>query len=398
MNTVYDVAVVGNGMIGSAAARYLSAAGLTVAAIGPGEPAERVTHSGVFASHYDQGRITRIIDPDPVWGLLAKRSIAEYQALEEQSGITFHGKVGCLRISPDAAAAGDTLHQAEAVGRDLDAAYTVENTDEGLLEIFPFLHVPAGATALWERGGAGYVNPRQLVQAQLTAAAQNGVTVIAETVTDIAKQATDVTLTTDYNRQVQAQRILISAGAYSSWLLERPLVYQRKAVTVVLAELALAEAERLRALPSIIYRLDNHPVLSSIYSLPPIRYPDGKVYLKIGGPLKVPELVHTPDEIRDWFQGQGNPVEAKALEEVLFAMLPGLAVESIHSSPCVVTYTAHEQAYIGQIDDQVYLATGGCGSSAKSSNEIGRVGALLVEHQGEWHYDVSAENFRICYE
>jgi sarcosine oxidase len=398
MTKRYDVAVIGNGMIGAAASRYLSGAGLTVAAIGPGEPEEWRTHSGVFASHYDQGRITRIIDPDPLWGLLGKRSLLAYDALEEQSGIRFHGAAGCLRVSPDTTAENDTLLAAEAVGRAHHAVYTVEHTDEGLNEIFPFLHFPDGATALWERGGAGYVNPRQLVQAQLTAATQQGATIIRETVTALTPVHGAVTITTDGGQAIEAGNVLVSAGAYSSWLLPRPLDYQRKAVTVILAELAPAEAERLRALPSIIYRLNNHPVLASIYALPPLLYPDGKHYLKIGGTLHTPNLVTSPAALQTWFHGDGDPLEAAALREVLFTMIPNLAARSVHSRPCVVTYTAHGYPYIAQVAEQLYVATGGCGAAAKSSNEIGRIGALLVEQEGAWHYDLPAEFFQLCYE
>lgn len=398
MNTIYDVAVIGNGLIGAAASRYLSVAGLQVAAIGPGEPLQWKSHQGVFASHYDQGRITRIIDPDPIWGILGKRSLAAYASLEEESGIPFHGAAGCLRVSPDPSAANDTLHQAERVGQEANAIYTVEHTDEGLNEIFPFLHFPAGATALWERGGAGYVNPRQLVEAQLRVAVQRGATLIRETVTAISRKAQAVVMTTDQGQEIAAKSLLISAGAYSSWLLPQPLVYQRKAVTVLLVELSPTEAERLRALPSIIYRLQGDPILASIYSLPPIRYPDGKIYLKIGGTLHTPNLLTTAAAIGEWFHGDGNVVEADALREVLFALLPNLQARSVQSRPCVVTYTAHGYPYIGQAAEGIYVATGGCGAAAKSSNEIGRMGALLVEHQGAWHSDLPAAHFQICYE
>ena len=97
MPTTIDIAVIGNGLIGSAASRYLSAAGLNVAAIGPDEPANWKTHTGVFASHYDQGRITRVVDTSPTWATLAKRSIDQYPIIEEASGIRFHHPVGCLR-------------------------------------------------------------------------------------------------------------------------------------------------------------------------------------------------------------------------------------------------------------------------------------------------------------
>lgn len=390
--TPLDVAVIGNGMIGAAATRYLSAAGLRVAGIGPGEPAHWQSHQGVFASHYDQGRITRIIDPDPIWGVLGKRSIEAYREIEAGSGVKFHYNATCLRVSPEPSAPGDTFWQAEQVGRDLDAAFTVEREGEGLNEIFPFLRFPAGSLALWERGGAGYVNPRQLVQAQLTIARRQDAVIISETVTAFKTTAAGVAITTETGQTIHAQKVLIAAGAYSGWLLGRPLDLRRKAVTVLLAELSPAEAARLRAVPSIIYRLDQHPVLASIYALPPLIYPDGKTYLKIGGTLRTPRYLQSAAETRDWFHSDGNPVEAEALREALFAMIPDLTAMTLQTKPCVVTYTAHERPYVDQIDDRIFIAAGGCGSAAKSSNEIGRMGALLVE-QGQWAYDLPGENF-----
>jgi sarcosine oxidase len=102
--------------------------------------------------------------------------------------------------------------------------------------------------------------------------------------------------------------------------------------------------------------------------------------------------LQSADETRDWFHTDGNPVEAEALREVLFAMIPNLTATTLQTKPCVVTYTAHDRPYVDQIDDRLFIAAGGCGSAAKSSNEIGRMGALLVE-QGQWSYDLPAEHF-----
>lgn len=398
MSEIFDVAVIGNGMIGAAASRYLSAAGLQVAAVGPSEPANWKTHEGAFASHYDEGRITRIIDPNGIWGLLAKRSIAAYAGLEAQSGIAFHGAAGCLRVSPDIEAEDDTLLRAESVGRKHDAVFTHERVGEGLEEIFSFLAFPMGATALWERGGAGYVNPRQLVRAQLTAAAQQGATMVNAAVTGLTKGAGEVLLTTSSGATVRTHRVLIAAGAYSGWLLPRPLDLRRKAVTVLLAELGPAEAQRLRAMPSIIYRLLDNPILQSIYSLPPLPYPDGKIYLKIGGTLREPVYAHSAAALQEWFHGDGNPVERDALQAVLWAMVPGLQAAAVHSRPCVVTYTAHDYPYVDQVEEQIFVAAGGCGAAAKSSDEIGRMAALLVENQGAWRYDLPASLFSAVYQ
>lgn len=389
MTPTYDVAVIGNGLIGAAASRYLSAAGLKVAAIGPGEPDDWQKHEGVFASHYDQGRITRIIDPDPVWAHLAARSLAAYGEIEQKSGVTFHHRSGGLRISPDPTAAGDTLNQAEQIGREYGAVYA-RLFDHELKARFPFLTITPGSVGLWEQGEAGYINPRALVQAQLTIAARHGATIVSETVTTLIRRNGQVEVRTDAGQQIAAHKVLIAAGGYTNHLLQRPLDLRPKAVTALLAQLDAAEVQRLAAMTTLIWRLAEHPVLTSIYAAPPTRYPDGTFALKMGGTRKQPRYLQAPLEFRDWFHSAGDPTESAALREVLLALLPGLRVESFVSKPCVVTYTAHDRPYVDCLEDGwLYVAAGGCGSAAKSSNEIGHMAALLVE-TGRWGYELPA--------
>ncbi|MGQ3279718.1 MAG: FAD-dependent oxidoreductase, partial [Shinella sp.] len=96
MDRHFDFVVVGRGMMGAAAARHLTKTGASVALVGRGEPADWKSHDGVFSSHYDSGRITRTIDQNPDWALLANRSIARYRDIEAESGIAFYGETGCL--------------------------------------------------------------------------------------------------------------------------------------------------------------------------------------------------------------------------------------------------------------------------------------------------------------
>ncbi|NEP20023.1 MAG: FAD-binding oxidoreductase, partial [Leptolyngbya sp. SIO4C1] len=98
----YDYIVLGRGLIGAAAARHLSKAGYLTALVGPDEPQDRQQHQGVFASHYDEGRITRILDPHLHWAQLAQRSIACYRSLEAQTSITFYQEVGHLAVGQPA--------------------------------------------------------------------------------------------------------------------------------------------------------------------------------------------------------------------------------------------------------------------------------------------------------
>jgi sarcosine oxidase len=392
MDAIYDVVVVGNGMFGAAATRHLSARGLRVVAVGPDEPADPKNHDGVFSSHYDQARITRVIDADPVWAQLALRSIAVYPELETQSGIAFHHRAGGVWIYPQIPAAQARRQAADAVGRALGAEFQ-RLTDKEVMARFPFLQVPPGAIALWERGPAGYIDPRSMVRAQLAVAGKQGATVLRQTVTGYTRRNDVFEVTTDGGTRVQAAKLLIAAGAYTNHVLARPLAMQFKARTVLLAEIDETEARRLRALTSTILWLADDPVLDSVYSTPAVRYPDGKLCIKIGGSRHTPYLLDTPREFRQWFQGAGDAEELAALRRLLLALLPGLRVTSYGARTCVVAYTAHNRPYIDRLEvDQGFVVAGGCGAGAKSCDEIGRIAARLVE-AGAWSYDLPAETF-----
>src|SRR5690349_5492636 len=94
--STFRAVVIGKGLVGSAAARHLARQTDGVALIGPDEPSERATHQDVFGSHYDEGRIYRVLDADPIWAHLAERSIARYDEISGESGIAFHDEVGML--------------------------------------------------------------------------------------------------------------------------------------------------------------------------------------------------------------------------------------------------------------------------------------------------------------
>ncbi len=373
-----------------------------MAAVGPAEPLDWQRHDGVFASHYDEARITRIVDPDPVWSTLAARSIAAYGEIEARSGIPFHQRAGCLRVSPLLGQPGDTLQQSAHYGLDNGAEYESLSPD-GLRQRFPYLSFHPESHAYWETGGAGYVNPRALVAAQLQMATSSGAELVQETAVKLEGEGSGVLITTGRGTQVFAERVLLATGAFTNFLLAQPLDLHPRIVSVLLAELDAAEQDRLRGMPSIIYRLDDDPVLFSIYSLPPVRYPDGKTYFKIGGQLLAPEHLYGREELIDWFHGEGGMAEVEALDRVLRELIPGLQAQSYHSRPCVVTHTAHDRPYIDALDmefagggptaGRLFVATGGCGGAAKSSVEIGRLAAKLA-HAGAWDDDLPAEWFR----
>lgn len=393
-----DIAVIGLGMIGSAALRYLSMpdSGIQALGIGPAEPSEWTSHQGAFASHYDRTRITRITDPDPIWAVLAQRSIAAYPEIARAGGIEFHEPVGHLRVGLNVETADHPLNRAEAIGQELGAP--LERLDATRLgERFPYLNIPARAQGLYERGGAGVVNPRALVAAQLAAAQAHGATILRAEVTGMARCAGGFNLTISTGQIIRTRKVLFCAHGYTGLLLESMLGYglrlENRAHTTVIAEIQQTDAARLAGMPSLIWQLAGHPVLPSVYTTPPAIYPDGNWYLKIGGPLHQPLILRTTDEIRTWFQGEGNPLEIAALRETLCDLVPGLRALRWVTRPCMVSYTAHNYPYIDQLIDDIYVCAGGCGAAAKSSDAIGRLGASLAVH-GAWRDELPAATFR----
>ncbi len=381
---MFDVLVIGKGLMGSAAARYLQAFGANTAVLGPDEPQNPQTHDGVFASHYDQGRITRRLSKDMTWATLADRSIAQYRALESRSGIHFYEPTGGLYVGPD-----DGSHaywqNAAAIGQRFGVAYDSLFPDE-LAARLPTLHFPPEFAGILEHAPAGYINPRSLIAAQLADFTQQGGTVLRETAVTVTRHPNYVAVHTKEGNRYEARKLLIAAGGFSNCfgLLERPLPLRLKTETIILAEVDEAEAERLSHMPTVIYAVDS-PDLNGIYLLPPILYPDGRFYLKMGCDTRLDQtLPHDVEAIRRWFMSGSSDAMLPAMRAALTHIIPGLQAKSWATKRCLITYTPHGKPFIdAMVPGQVYVATGGNGSSAKSSDAIGQLGASLTWHE-EW--------------
>jgi len=391
-----DYLVIGKGLIGSAAARYLGITGKNVVLIGPDEPDDWNAHSGAFSSHYDQSRIIRIHDPDPVWGVLALRSIAQYQTLENESGIPFYIATCGLRVGRDSTHWTGSRPKTDAAYAHVVSEFEAHD-EQGLRNTFPYLRFPDGFSGFTERKSAGYINPRALLRAQVRLAEIAGVDIVSAQVDTVEKKTGGIEIKTTDDQIYMARRVLIAAGAYSNTLLTRQLDLIPKKRTVVLAKLTVEEVARLREMPTIIYQRPFDPSLTSVYILPPVQYPDGNFYIKIGGDNEPANEAHTADALQAWFRSGGSVADAAALKTALLSVIPRLSATSFHQRPCVVTYTSTKRPFIDQVDDGLYVATGGCGSAAKSSNEIGRLAAELV-HNGEWEEkELGAGTFHACW-
>jgi len=379
MTARFKYIVIGRGMMGAAAARYLSKWTNGVALIGPGEPADHQRHEGVFASHYDEARITRTIDPDPVWARLANRSIARYGEIAAESGIDFYSESGCLIVGPKRAGGPSYVGNVLAAADRLEVA-TETLTDADLANRFPFFCFPGESEGVWEPRNAGHINPRRLVKAQALLAERQGTAIIAETVFSVRQEGDAVAVTTVEGNSYSAEKVLVAAGGFSinENLLPRRLDLKVYARTVAFFEVDEAAMDIFGKVPSLIWKWNQAE--DGIYLLPPVRYPDGRIYLKIGGDPDDLLLPSEPD-IRAWFRSGGRESTRAYLTEVMARLMPSLDLSRDSMAACVTSFTPTDYPAIAMTEaSSIGILSGGCGAAAKSSDEIGRLGAELIFH------------------
>ncbi|QBF31448.1 N-methyl-l-tryptophan oxidase [Thalassococcus sp. S3] len=371
-----DVIVVGAGLMGAAAARHLAASGVRTCLVGPEEPRDKRSHQGVFASHYDAARITRRLDPSAFWSDVSRASIDRYTELERQSGISFFHETGALMAGPleghGAAFLQKTREVATADGIDF-----VEMDGRALRQKFPFFRFPDEIAAFYEPRGAGYIDPRAHVQAQIAVAQADGARCVGHVAARIDETADGVIIHCQDGTTLRSDRVIVACGAFSgtAGLLPHPVTLDVLARTVVLFEIDAEEAYRLKTMPSVVYVPPGGG--SDPYVLPPVRYPDGKTYIKIGGDPEDVTL-ETQEDVKAWFRGGGDPKVGACLTDMLLAIMPDLRYRSTHLEACVTSYTETGLPLIAAQSPRIIALTGGCGKGAKCADELGRRAAQLA--------------------
>ena len=381
LSLAFDIAIIGAGLFGSAAARHLSEQHEGVVLIGPGEPAQPKTHHGVFASHYDVSRLTRIVDPDLLWGTLAKRSVARYRDIEHRSSIRFYHDIGYMMVTPGGL--GTEWFNFPAM-REVAADLRVdleELDDAALQQRFPYLRFTPGSGAMLQAQDAGYINPRRLVEAQQGVARAQGATVLREEVVQVHRRGGQVEIKTRSGETVQANRVLIATGASTNAarLLAHRLDTQVRAAMIMVTEV-MPEAQE--AYPSILYaKTDGQEPFWGLL-MPPITYPDGRSYIKTMDGYYGPAPLEGYDALGTWSRSNGHEDHHPVLQRALREVYPSLQVVSTHFKPCLITDTASRYPYIDMVDDRIGMVVGGNGKSAKSSDEIGRLAAEMIRTRG----------------
>ncbi|MGN7827185.1 FAD-dependent oxidoreductase [Agrobacterium radiobacter] len=392
MSEHFKYIVVGRGMMGAAAARHLAETVDGVALIGPGEPADIKSHQGVFASHYDEARITRTIDGDADWALLANRSIARYADIAARSGVEFYAPVGCLMVGPQRGGDNSFVDDVRKAAARLDVSTELLD-GQSLENRFPYFSFEPGCEGVFERKNAGYVNPRALVKAQAILAEKAGVSLIDDIVVSTREEDGRASVQTASGAVYTADRVLVAAGGFSITkdLLPQPVALDVYARTVAFFEIDEGDLAQYADMPSLIY--EPREPTKHIYLLPPVRYPDGKFYLKIGGDPDDKRLGSDP-EIREWFRSGGRESVRDHLSDIVGTLVPSIDLSRVSMSACVVSKTGSSYPAIGfTASPRIAVLTGGNGTAAKSSDEIGRLGAGLLR-DGEIVDGAFSTNFK----
>jgi sarcosine oxidase len=216
--------------------------------------------------------------------------------------------------------------------------------------------------------------------------------IIADEAISLRPSAGGVEVDTARGGTLRAERVLVATGGFTDacGLLPVDLKLRIFGRTVVLAYIADGLLAELCGMPAVI------DAESGAYILPPIRYPDGRHYLKIGiGSTADPELRSLLDLI-GWFKSTGSAENARDFQAFVTRLIPALErCRHWHTDTCAVTWTATGLPYIDYVlDDHIAVAVVCNGKGAKSSDDWGWLAARLVAGL-EWDHPVSRDRLRL---
>jgi sarcosine oxidase len=400
----FDVVVMGAGMFGAAAAKYLGQSGARVLLVGPPEPRQlRQADPRAFGAYFDQARICRRLGWDDVWGTLDASSLNRFAAIEESSGIRFFHEVGSLVLMANSIG----RRSSAMVDRCIDSGITVERLPEALLpQRFDGLCspiIPGGVEGLYEESCAGYLNPRRLVEAQIALAVNAGVTLlrgiaVAAERDRVAGSWRLVLAHEGGSLTIDTEKVLAATGSFTNQVGVLPEGCSLDMVAFtepnLLFELDRKALERFQPLPCVVTvdPEDTGNRNRSSYLLPPIRYPDGKWYMRIGpGMQPIVEKLETLEALTAWYRSQQvTTSQYQVLHDIWQELTEECNPVAIRQSCCIIEKTASCYPYLGPLPGHTsyFVAVGGNGHGARGSDEIGRLAANMVL---ERHWDSPLE-------
>ncbi|CAH1793247.1 unnamed protein product, partial [Owenia fusiformis] len=416
---VFDLCVVGAGMIGSAAAMHASTSCSKtdprnkVILIGPQEPKNKYSQENqrrfIFGAHYDEGRMVCYNNKWDEWDDLTIASSKRYMEIEKRTGIRFFNPVETLiMFNEDSSFATIEENDDDEYGNNALSHADAQTA-------FPCLKIPSGTKCLRNHTKTGYVSARKYVSAMQKSTEMDGCVILNDIVirlTEIAASKDSVhhiKITTKSGKEIVARNVLIATGAFTtlydlfpSGILPQIIL---KSQLVAKIEISAEEALRIRSFPMVDWEIQSNSYtkwtglkeglsIDGCYILPPILYPDGKIYIKIGHAHTFEEVVSTKTEIQNWYTRKEHPEAQEALVKTLCILIPDLRILSVHIDTCITTHTETGLPYIDKVSDHIGIAVGGNGHAGRSCDEIGRIAVNLVM-KNIWVSDLVQKRFKL---
>jgi sarcosine oxidase len=378
-----DFLIVGNGMFGAAIARHL-APHATVTLIGPGA---RADGSRAYGAHHDEGRIIGDLSRDVVWSELNRRARNGMTELDPTLITPCGALTATTRDGPSYLTVAARIHERHSA--DI-RTLTADAARVG----FPMARFGPDETIL-HQPAAGHFSPRRYVALATQSAQRHGATITPGAVRVLHTSTTGMEAQLDDGRRLRAGAAIVASGAFAagSDLLPVPVALRAKSEVYAMAELDNQQAAELDAMPCI-NTTTGHPQLADLYVLPPIRYPGGRIYLKVGANTMIDHWLPDPAAVRAWYDHGNNDGPLPALREALTGLLPSVRVRAWHTRRCADAYTAHRHPYIDILEPgRLTIALGGNGRGAQAADAVGQLTAGLAL-AGRWQSDLPHDAFR----
>ncbi len=223
MTKTFDVAIVGLGAMGSAAAYHLARRGRSVLGL------DRYTPPHTLGSSHGGTRIIRqAYYDDPLYVPMILRAYDLWADLESATGMSLYRKTGGLMLGPED---GEVVTGARTTAEQHGLEHAVYGAAE-LHRRFPGYQPPAGTAGVWDPP-AGILTPERCIEAHLDQAARAGATLRFNEPLDKWMPDGDGFVLRTASGEYRAERMVLAAGAWMPQLLSRlnlPLQVTRQLV------------------------------------------------------------------------------------------------------------------------------------------------------------------------
>lgn len=354
----YDAIVVGAGGVGSAATYHLARRGADVLAL------ERYDVPHAMGSSHGETRLFRLAyHEDARYVPLLRRARKLWRELETEVDERLLHDVGALTIGPPGSDVFESARSTcEAHGIDHEVLTGTE-----VNERYPAYELPAEYRAV-HQPDSGFLAPERCVVAHAEAAQARGAVVRArERVTDWTDTGDGVTVTTDRG-SYDADRLVVTAGAWAGRLLpELSDLFRVEREVAGWFQPSEPAAFAPEAMPAFTMASE----VGSFYGTPRFGVPG----FKLGGGVPEP-----PETTADGMDRQPSPADEAPLRGCLERYFPAADGPTMRLDACLLTQTPDEDFVVDTLPgrERVVVGAGFSGHGFKMASATGECLAELA--------------------